>query len=69
MPEHGESRDQRIEKTEATYSSHEFSVSERFCEKCQAWGTVKGLVSSSFCPTCEIPFDKLWWEESEKMKH
>jgi len=69
MPQHGESRNHRIEKTVDQYSSHEFSVSERYCEKCKSWGTVAGLVATDFCPTCEIPFDKSWWEDSEKSTH
>lgn len=66
---HGESRNHRVESTQGQYSSHEFSVCERYCEKCDSWGTVKGLVTSDFCPTCEIPFDKFWWDESDKHKH
>lgn len=68
-PKHGEERNYRTEKTEAQFSSHEYSVSERYCEKCKSWGEVRGLVSSNFCPTCEIPFDKSWWEDSEKSTH
>lgn len=69
MAEHGDSRDHRIEKTEGEFCSHEFSVCERFCEKCNAWGRVQGLIGTEFCPTCEIPFDKAWWEDNEKQVH
>lgn len=29
---HGESRNHRVESTQGQYSSHEFSVCERYCE-------------------------------------
>lgn len=68
-PKHGDSRNQRLEKKEGQFSSWEFTVCERFCEKCNGWGEVRGLVNINFCPTCEIPFDKSWWEDSEKRNH
>lgn len=68
-PKHGDERNCRIESVQHKFSSHAFSASEKYCEKCKSWGTVKGLVESAFCPTCDIPFDKSTWEDHEHQTH
>lgn len=73
--EHGETRNHRTE-TETNYAKYTtpngpvtlptFSitqtVSERWCQECNAWVTAKGIMGGLLCPMCHTP-----WKEIQTM--
>lgn len=76
QPTHGTERNKR-EQTDVTYteyqvpggrsfrapmSSHTYTVTERWCEKCGAWVEAKGIIGALVCPECHAPWDKRYWE-------
>jgi len=79
MFEHGESKNPRIETTQLSAtpvqdkngglagmltSTQTQTVSEKWCETCNAWVEVRGIMAAFGCPECGT----MWNREDEQLR-